>query len=120
MSTSNSLILGSGANVGIGTSSPTDKLTVVGTGSFQNLKILSGASNGYVLTSDANGLATWQSLSGSSVASVFGRSGAIVSASGDYTAGQVTNVAAGDIAATNVQAAINELDTEKEPTINPA
>jgi hypothetical protein len=70
-----------------------------------------------VLTSDAAGLATWESLSGASVASVFGRSGAVVSASGDYTAGQITNVAGGNISATNLQTAINELDTEKEPTV---
>ena len=40
--------------VGIGTYAPTSKLDVVGTGTFQGLKILSGASNGYVLTSDAS------------------------------------------------------------------
>jgi hypothetical protein len=48
------------------------------------------------------------------VSSVFGRAGAVVSANGDYTASQVTNVAAGNIAAITVQAAINELDTEKQ------
>lgn len=50
------------------------------------------------------------------VTSVFGRTGAVVAASGDYTASEITNVAAGTIAATDVQAAINELDTEKVPT----
>lgn len=33
--------------------------------------------------------------------------------SGDYTASQIANVAAGGISATNVQSALNELDTEK-------
>lgn len=47
------------------------------------------------------------------VSSVFGRLGAVVAANGDYTASQVTNVAAGNIAAVTVQAAIDELDTEK-------
>ena len=47
------------------------------------------------------------------VSSIFGRTGAVVAASGDYTASQVTNVAAGNVAAITVQAAINELDTEK-------
>lgn len=47
------------------------------------------------------------------VSSVFGRLGAVVAANGDYTASQVTNVAAGNIAAVTVQAAIVELDTEK-------
>ncbi len=48
------------------------------------------------------------------VASVFGRTGPIVAASGDYSAGQVTNTPAGNIAATTVQAALNELDSEKQ------
>jgi hypothetical protein len=51
---------------------------------------------------------------GGVVSSVFGRTGAVVSANGDYTASQVTNVAAGNIAAVTVQAAINELDSEKQ------
>lgn len=47
------------------------------------------------------------------VSSVFTRTGAVVAASGDYTATQITNTPAGNIAATTAQAAINELDTEK-------
>lgn len=42
-----------------------------------------------------------------------GRTGVVVSQSGDYTASQITNVPAGNISATNVQDAINELDAEK-------
>ena len=47
------------------------------------------------------------------VTSVFGRMGAVASANGDYTASQLTNVPAGSIAAITVQAALNELDSEK-------
>jgi hypothetical protein len=47
------------------------------------------------------------------VRSVFGRTGAVAATAGDYTASQVTNVPAGGIAATTVQAAVNELDGEK-------
>lgn len=47
------------------------------------------------------------------VASVFGRSGNVTATNGDYTASQVTNVPAGGIAAVTVQAALNELDSEK-------
>jgi fibronectin-binding autotransporter adhesin len=47
------------------------------------------------------------------VESVFGRTGAVVAAAGDYDANQIDNAPAGTIAATEVQAAINELDSEK-------
>lgn len=40
-----------------------------------------------------------------------GRTGVVVSVAGDYTASQITNVPAGSISSTNVQDAINELDT---------
>lgn len=56
-------------------------------------------------------------IPGDAVASVFGRTGVVTSENGDYTASQVTNVAAGNISATTVQAALNELDTEKQPLI---
>src|SRR3990172_5612904 len=51
----------------------------------------------------------WVRIPGSSVLSVFGRGGVVVSANGDYTAGQVTNVATAPIVAITVQAAIDEL-----------
>lgn len=44
-----------------------------------------------------------------------GRSGTVASAAGDYTASEVVNVPAGDLAAVTVQAALNELDTDKSP-----
>lgn len=50
---------------------------------------------------------------GGAVSSVFARQGDVTAQSGDYNAGQITNTPAGNIAATNVQAAVNELDTEK-------
>jgi hypothetical protein len=49
------------------------------------------------------------------VISFNGRVGAVVPTAGDYTASQITNVPAGNIAAVNVQTALNELDTEKLP-----
>lgn len=48
-----------------------------------------------------------------SVASVFGRTGAVTATAGDYTALQITNTPAGNISAITVQAAIDELDGEK-------
>lgn len=50
------------------------------------------------------------------VTSFEGRVGAIVSVAGDYTATEITNTPAGAIGATNVQAALNELDSEKSAT----
>lgn len=53
----------------------------------------------------------WQlSPNSNAVGSVFGRVGTVVAVAGDYTATQVTNTPAGSIAATTVQAAVNELD----------
>jgi hypothetical protein len=63
----------------------------------------------------------WQlSPNSNAVGSVFGRVGTVVSASGDYTASQVTNVAAGTIAAVTVQAAINELDGDAQAAASAA
>jgi hypothetical protein len=54
-------------------------------------------------------------LGGGGVTSFEGRTGVVVSAAGDYTAAEVTNAPAGGIAAVTVQAAIDELDAEKQP-----
>ena len=70
---SNNIIIADGAGnrrinisstgaVGIGTNTPGYLLDVVGVGAFQNIRITSGATSGYVLTSDASGNATWQTL----------------------------------------------------------
>ncbi|SDX51707.1 hypothetical protein SAMN05444411_106121 [Lutibacter oricola] len=54
---SNTLILGNNANIGIGTSDPTEKLQVNG-----SVKIVDGTEgDGKVLTSDSNGKASWKS-----------------------------------------------------------
>jgi len=55
-------------NVGIGTSSPSEKLEVSGKTKTVNLQITSGATNGYVLSSDSLGNATW--IPGSSISGV--------------------------------------------------
>lgn len=47
--------------------------------------------------------------SGSTVNSIFGRTGTVISSNGDYTASQITNVPSGGMTATTVQAAINQL-----------
>jgi len=46
--------------IGIGNTDPQHELDVTGTAQFKNIIIKDGASNGYVLISDANGVATWK------------------------------------------------------------
>ena len=50
--------------VGIGTTTPAEKLEVNGKTKTTNFQMTSGATDGYVLTSDSNGNGTWQSSSG--------------------------------------------------------
>ncbi len=49
--------------LGIGTTDPAAKLDVAGTAKVNGFKLSTGASNGHVLSSDAAGNASWQSLS---------------------------------------------------------
>ena len=51
-------------NVGIGTTSPSQKLDVNGTIQTTGFKLPTGAGAGKVLTSDANGVATWAASTG--------------------------------------------------------
>jgi len=53
-------------------------------------------------------------VDGDLVTSVFSRIGAVVAEAGDYTAAKITNVAAGNITATDVQAAVAELDARDD------
>ncbi|MGB8657621.1 MAG: hypothetical protein WCE90_07530 [Candidatus Zixiibacteriota bacterium] len=50
--------------VGIGTTSPTERLDVAGTAQMTGFKMSTGATDGYVLTSDASGVGTWQAAGG--------------------------------------------------------
>jgi hypothetical protein len=52
------------------------------------------------------------------VDSVFGRTGAVTSTNGDYTAAQITNTPSGNIFSITVQSALNELDIEKAQLIH--
>ncbi|MCW3127428.1 MAG: hypothetical protein JWO03_3086 [Bacteroidetes bacterium] len=59
VNTSNSLVLGNNAKVGIGTSAPTSRLDVVGKTKTTSLQMTNGAVDGYILTSDSSGNAAW-------------------------------------------------------------
>lgn len=84
----------------------------------QNKQIIDPQTNRLTLEWDAyfarlEALAAGGSSGG--VTTFEGRSGVVVSVAGDYTASEITNVQAGDISAVNVQAALNELDSDKLP-----
>jgi hypothetical protein len=72
---------------------------------------------GQVLSSNASGIMSWISIPSAPVTTVFGRSGVVTATAGDYTASQVTYSPAGNIAATTIQAALNEIDSEKQGLI---
>jgi len=48
--------------VGIGVTNPSERLEVTGKTKTTNIQITSGATNGYVLTSDSSGNGTWQQI----------------------------------------------------------
>jgi hypothetical protein len=80
-------------------------LTVSGVstlGPVGNVRI-TGGTNGQVLTTNGTGTLAWTT----------------VSAGGPASASSVTSVAAGNLVATNVQDALNELDTEKAALASP-
>jgi hypothetical protein len=76
-------------------------------------KLTSACTNNQILQANGAGNFVCANLPAAPVTSVYGRTGVVVALDDDYTASQINNTAAGTIVATDVQAAINELDTEK-------
>lgn len=64
---------------------------------FRHLPKISGVGAAYVLQSDGNGGAFWGPVSGASVASVFGRTGAVLAVAGDYDAFYYTKAQTTDL-----------------------
>jgi hypothetical protein len=98
------------------------ELDVNGQASFQDISSIKSVAYSWpaaqgaaleVLQNDGAGNLDWVAIPSAPVTSVFGRTGVVAAATSDYDANQVDNTPAGNIAATDVQAAINELDTEK-------
>lgn len=61
---SSPFVIDASGNTGIGKTVPSEKLDVSGKTKTINFQMTSGATNGYVLTSDASGNASWQASSG--------------------------------------------------------
>jgi hypothetical protein len=100
---------------GIGTAGETYVVSVGGTQNFGFGPPITFAVGDFVIYSGSN----WEKVTSSStVDSVFGRTGVITAQSGDYSALQISNTPSGTISSTNVQAAINELATEKMGSLN--
>lgn len=100
-----------GGNAGLFTGAEKTKLNALPSSAIPTTE--KGAASG-VASLDASTKVPAAQLPADAVPSVFTRTGAIVAAAGDYTADKITNTPAGLIIATNVQAALNELDAEKQ------
>lgn len=59
--TADDVVISMTGNVGIGTTTPSNKLSIVSTGTNTGLHLPNGAGTGKVLTSDVNGNGTWNS-----------------------------------------------------------
>jgi hypothetical protein len=95
-------------NVGVGNQTPTEKLDVSGKTKTINFQMTSGATNGYVLTSDASGNASWQS----------GATGNnIYNSDGTLTANRTITQGSFDVEFTGDE--FSRLQTSYSSTINP-
>ncbi|HYH75493.1 MAG TPA: collagen-like protein [Candidatus Saccharimonadales bacterium] len=84
---------------------------VVGTGGTAALNSITSWNVGDWVVCNGTGWQRVQTTNG--VSSVFGRTGTISAANGDYTASQITHTPSGDLSGLTVQSALNELEAEK-------
>jgi hypothetical protein len=100
-------------NVGIGVSAPGEKLEVDGTIKTTGFNMLTGASDGYVLTSDAQGVGSWQTASAGDITSVTASGGLSGGGmSGDVILAIASDGVTEDKVADNAITSLNILDGE--------
>lgn len=100
--------LGDGSSVNV-----TTLITATGspaTGDVYEPALGNPASNGYVLSSTTAGVRSWVAQSGGAVDSVFGRTGAVVAASGDYNTDLIADNS--EYAADDLTTALNTIGLE--------
>ncbi len=98
---------------GVGNTGDVYRVSVAGTQNLGSGPITFGIGD-YIIY---NGTIWEKADTTDAVYSVFGRMGAVIATIGDYAADQVTNIPSGGISSTTVQAALNELDTEKQSAL---
>ena len=82
---------GNSGNIGIGTITPTEKLEVNGRTKTTTIQITSGATPGYVLTSDSNGVGSWSKAASDIFTTGSTNNNAIYDVIGSHTLSGVSN-----------------------------
>jgi len=81
------MVVSRNGNIGIGTTDPANELDVVGTAQMTGFKLTTGASSGYVLTSDGDGVGIWSTSAAGTTVYVSETTDQIVAFAGNCPAG---------------------------------
>ena len=103
------MLVSSSGNVGINNTSPSQKLDVAGTTKTTNFQMTSGATNGYILKSDASGNASWVSSSSIGTTNTLGSSANTITSivNGVAATALAVNTNALSLAGTSITSTVN-------------